>query len=39
MLMARGAVISVICVIAFLPAMLMAFDRVIRATTLKMKEA
>jgi predicted RND superfamily exporter protein len=39
MLMARGAVISVICVIASLPAMLMAFDRVIRATTLKMKEA
>ena len=39
MLMARGAVISVICVIVFLPAMLVTFDGVIRATTLKMKEA
>ncbi len=38
MLMARGAVISMFCVILVLPAMLMVFDKVIRKTTLGMKE-
>ena len=38
MLMARGAVVSMLCVILFLPAMLMIFDRAISAATWKMKE-
>ena len=37
MLMARGAVVSMICVILVLPAMLLLCDRLIRATTLGMK--
>lgn len=37
MLMARGAVISIICVIFFLPALLILFDKVIIKTTLGMK--
>jgi len=37
MLMARGALISMVCVIFILPAMLLLFDGVIRATTRKMK--
>ena len=37
MLMARGALISMACVIFILPAMLLLFDGVIRATTRKMK--
>ena len=37
MLMARGAVISMACVILILPAMLLLFDRIIRATTRGMK--
>ena len=36
MLMARGAVISMACVILILPAMLMLFDGLIRKTTRKM---
>ena len=37
MLMARGALISVICVILVLPALLLVFDRLICATTLGMR--
>ena len=37
MLMARGAVVSMACVILILPAMLMLFDGLIRRTTRKMK--
>lgn len=37
MLMARGAVISMLCVIFILPAMLMLFDCVIRHTSISMK--
>ena len=37
MLMARGAVISMVCVIFMLPALLMVFDKVIRKTTRKMR--
>ena len=36
MLMARGAIVSMLCVILLLPAMYMLFDRVIRKTTLGM---
>ena len=36
MLMARGAIVSMICVILLLPAMLMLFDKVICKTTLGM---
>lgn len=38
MLMARGAVVSMLCVIFILPALLMLFDRVICATTLGMRK-
>ena len=38
MLMARGAVISMLCVIFILPALLMLCDGLIRATTLGMKK-
>ncbi len=38
MLMARGALISMVAVILFLPALLLLFDRVIAATTLDMHE-
>ncbi len=38
MLMARGALVSMVCVILLLPPFLMFFDRVIRATTRKMKK-
>ena len=38
MLMARGAVVSMLCVICILPAMLMLFDKVIGATTLGMRK-
>ena len=38
MLMARGAVVSMLCVIFILPAMLMLFDKVIGATTLGMRK-
>ncbi len=37
MLMARGALISMVCVILMLPAFLMLLDGVVRHTTLKMK--
>ncbi len=37
MLMARGALISVVCVALFLPALLMLLDPVVRHTTLNMK--
>lgn len=37
MLMARGALISVVCVILMLPAFLMLLDGVVRHTTLNMK--
>ncbi len=37
MLMARGALISMACVILILPAMLLLFDKVIRATTWDMR--
>ena len=37
MLMARGAMISMVCVIFILPAMLLFFDGVIKATTRRMK--
>lgn len=37
MLMARGAIVSVLCVVFILPALLMLFDRVICATTLGMR--
>lgn len=37
MLMARGALVSVGCVVLFLPAMLMLLDKVVRHTTLQMK--
>ena len=37
MLMARGAIISVLCVLLLLPALLMLCDGVIRKTTLGMK--
>ena len=36
-LMARGAIISMFCVVLILPAMLMLFDKIIRATTLGFK--
>ena len=36
MLMARGAIVSMICVILTLPAMLMLFDKIICKTTLGM---
>lgn len=39
MLMARGAVVSMICVVFILPALLMLCDRVIIATTAGMKSA
>ena len=39
MLMARGAVISMFCVILFLPALLMLCDKLICATTWKMKKS
>ena len=39
MLMARGAVISMFCVILFLPALLMLCDKLICATTWKMKRS
>ena len=39
MLMARGAVISMFCVIRFLPALLMLCDKLICATTWKMKRS
>ena len=38
MLMARGAVVSMLCVIFILPALLMLCDKLIRATTLGMKK-
>lgn len=38
MLLARGAMISMCCVILFLPALLMLFDKVICVTTLGMKK-
>ncbi len=38
MLMARGALISMVAVILFLPALLLLFDKVIAATTLDMHE-
>ena len=38
MLMARGAVISMICVILILPAMLLVCDSLIRATTMDMRK-
>ena len=37
MLMARGAVISMLCVILILPALLLLLDKVVCATTLRMK--
>ena len=37
MLMARGAIISMLCVIFILPALLMLCDKLIRVTTLGMK--
>lgn len=37
MLMARGALVSMVCVILFLPALLMLLDKVVRHTTLQMK--
>ncbi len=37
MLMARGAVVSMLCVIFILPALLMLCDKLVCATTLKMK--
>ena len=37
MLMARGAIVSVLCVVFILPALLMLFDKVIRATTFGMR--
>ena len=36
MLMARGALVSVVCVLFFLPALLMLLDCVVRHTTLHM---
>ena len=36
MLMARGALVSVACVVLFLPALLMLLDKVVRHTTLQM---
>ena len=38
MLMARGAIISMLCVILLLPALLLLLDKVIYATTLGMKQ-
>lgn len=38
MLMARGAVISMLCVIFLLPPLLLLCDRIIRATTMGMKQ-
>ena len=38
MLMARGAVVSVVCVIFILPALLMLCDRIVIATTLGMRK-
>ena len=38
MLLARGALVSMLCVILILPALLMLLDRVICATTLGMKK-
>ena len=37
MLMARGALISMVCVILVLPTLLLLFDRLICATTLGMR--
>lgn len=37
-LMSRGAIVSVICVIAVLPAFLMAFDKIICKTTIGMRK-
>ena len=37
MLMARGALISVVCVILTLPALLLLFDKLICATTVGMR--
>lgn len=37
MLMARGALVSMVCVVLFLPALLMLLDKVVRHTTLQMK--
>lgn len=37
MLMARGALVSVACVVLFLPALLMLLDKIVRHTTLQMK--
>ncbi len=39
MLMARGAIVSMLCVILILPALLMLFDKLIRVTTLGMKKS
>ena len=39
MLMARGAVVSMLCVIFILPALLMLCDKLIRTTTLDMRNA
>ena len=39
MLLARGAVISMLCVIFILPALLMLCDGLIRRTTMGMKPA
>ena len=38
MLLARGALVSMLCVILILPALLMLCDRLIRVTTLGMKK-
>jgi len=38
MLMARGAIVSMLCVIFFLPALLMLCDRVVCATTLDLRK-
>lgn len=38
-LMSRGAIVSMICVIAILPSFLMIFDKLICKTTLKMKSS
>ena len=37
MLMARGAIVSMLCVLLILPALLMLCDGLIRRTTLEMK--
>ena len=38
MLMARGAIVSMLCVIFFLPALLLLCDRVVCATTLDLRK-